>query len=83
MLKGSQADKLTAKKSEQVMNRDGHVISGFVLCHPDTGHRCIIEMSAVRWLTNKESWWLMHESESPLNAEVCHGANNQQRNDNE
>lgn len=50
------------------MKRDGYNITGFVLCHPVTGNRCIVEMSACRWLTNDEMWWLMHISESPLTA---------------
>lgn len=57
-----QAARLTADKTATVVRRDGYQITGFVLCHPETGNRCIIEMSACRWLTNEESWWLMHVS---------------------
>ena len=68
VLQDAQAADLTAEKSAVVMKRDGYNITGFVLCHPVTGNRCIVEMSACRWLTKDESWWLMHISESPLAA---------------
>jgi hypothetical protein len=57
---------LTAMKTASIINRSGHKITGFVLCHPETQERCIVEMSACRWLTNEEMWRLMHVSESPL-----------------
>lgn len=62
------AARLTAEKSETVQKRDGYRITGFVLHHPETGERCIVEMSAVRWLSKEESWWLMHESTSPIHS---------------
>jgi len=53
------ARELTALKTASI--RDGGFrISGFVLCHPETHQRCIVEMSACRWLSNDESWALMH-----------------------
>ena len=67
-----QAARLTAEKSETVQKRDGYQITGFVLCHPETGARCIVEMSACRWLSKEESWWLMHESESPIHSANTH-----------
>lgn len=62
VLRDAFAADLTAEKSAVVMKRDGYNITGFVLCHPVTGNRCIVEMSACRWLTKDESWWLMHVS---------------------
>ena len=62
VLRAAPAADLTAEKSAVVMQRDGYNVTGFVLCHPATGNRCIVEMSACRWLTKDESWWLMHVS---------------------
>ena len=62
VLRDAFAADLTVEKTAVVMNRDQYHITGFVLCHPVSGARCIVEMSAVRWLTKEESWWLMHIS---------------------
>ena len=62
VLRDAFAADLTVEKTAVVMNRDQYQITGFVLCHPVSGRRCIVEMSAVRWLTKEESWWLMHIS---------------------
>ena len=64
VLRDAFAADLTAEKSAVVMKRDGYNITGFVLCHPVSGNRCIVEMSACRWLTKEESWWLMHISKT-------------------
>ena len=69
VLGDAQAATLTAKKTDTVQRRDGYRVTGFVLCHPETGSRCIVEMSAVRWLSKGESWWLMHTSRSPLDSD--------------
>lgn len=65
-----QAASLTASKTDSIIQRGcyrgDYRISGFVLCN-EQGDRCLVEMSAVRWLDKDEMWWLMHESESPLN----------------
>lgn len=66
VLRDVQSADLTAMKAASIIKRSGHKITGFVVCHPETGERCIVEMSACRWLTNAEMWWLMHVSESPL-----------------
>lgn len=68
VLRDAQSADLTAMKAASIINRSGHKITGFVVCHPQTHERCIVEMSACRWLTNEEMWWLMHVSESPLTA---------------
>ena len=65
VLNGAPAAKLTAQKAETVLHR-GFELTGFVLCNPRTGERCIVEMSAVRWLDKDSAWWLMHESPSKL-----------------
>ncbi len=67
VLGGAQAADLTAMKTASIMSRQGYKITGFVVCHPETHERCIVEKSACRWLTNEEMWWLMHVSKSPLN----------------
>lgn len=66
VLRDAQSADLTAMKAASIIKRSGHKITGFVVCHPETGERCIVEMSACRWLTNAEMRWLMHVSESPL-----------------
>jgi len=68
VLRDAQDADLTAMKTASIIHRSGHQITGFVVCHPETNERCIVEMSACRWLTNDEMWWLMHVSESPLTA---------------
>jgi hypothetical protein len=68
VLRDAQSADLTAMKTASIINRSGHKITGFVVCHPETHERCVVEMSACRWLTNEEMWWLMHVSESPLTA---------------
>ena len=62
ILRDAQAADLTAMKTASIINRSGHQITGFVVSHPETHERCIVEMSACRWLTNEEMWWLMHVS---------------------
>ncbi|UQN71777.1 hypothetical protein NUJ28_06170 [Burkholderia multivorans] len=52
-------DRLTDQKAAHIMQRDGYKLTGVVLCRDD-GARCIVESSAVRWLTKDESWALMH-----------------------
>ena len=58
ILGGFQSARLTAEKTETIMDRDGYQISGFVLCSPD-GKRAIVEMSAVRWLNKDTMFKLM------------------------
>ena len=64
LLADAPAARLTAEQAQVVMSRDGYKITGVVLCHPVSGDRCIVEMSACRWLTKAESWWLMHISKT-------------------
>lgn len=55
------ARNLTASKTADCIKRDGSQITGFVVTD-QWGGIGIIDKSAVRWLTNKEMWWLMHDS---------------------
>lgn len=64
LLGDAPAADLTALKTASIIERSGYKITGFVVCHPLTDERGIIEMSACRWLSNKEMWWLMHVYES-------------------
>lgn len=59
---------LTESKTQFICQRDGMTVSGFVVTSAATGECAIIDKSAVRWLSKDELWWLMHESDSPLNA---------------
>ncbi len=52
---------LTARKTASIMRRDGSRITGFILTG-ETDIIGIVDKSAVRWITRKEFWWLMHES---------------------
>jgi hypothetical protein len=72
-----QGANLTARKAVTIIERDGYKISGFTLVNTETGDRAIVEMSAVRWISNKESWWLMHESKSPINEMIGQLTNEQ------
>lgn len=57
-------DRLTAAKTETIIRREGYEISGFILILPTTGHRCLVELSAVRWLPNEAMLALMGDSPS-------------------
>jgi hypothetical protein len=50
---------LTAKKTLAVIDRDQSRITGFVLTGRN-GETTIVNSSAVRWLSGKEMWELMH-----------------------
>ena len=55
---------MTEFKSKLIQQTFGCEPTGYVLCDPKTGRRCIVEMGAVRWLETEEMWILMHtESE--------------------
>ncbi len=56
------AARLTVEKTARIIEHSGYKLSGFVVLNDETNARGIIEMSAVRWLTNAEMWWLMHTS---------------------
>lgn len=53
---------LTAMKTASLLTPErGYEVTGFVVTskHGELG---IIDKSAVRWLTQAEMWWLMHDS---------------------
>lgn len=63
-----QGARLTAEKTASIEGfayYHQYKISGFVLCN-ENGDRCIVEMSAVRWLKNQNMQTLMHGTESPF-----------------
>ena len=62
---GENPCELTAKKTAWMMERDKMQVTGFVVTSP-TGLIGIVDKSAVRWLTDKEMWWLMHDSPTPI-----------------
>lgn len=51
-------DRLTEFKAQSIAER-GFAITGVVLTDP-SGAKCIVDLSAVRWLSNDEFWDLMH-----------------------
>lgn len=53
---------LTAKKALSIMERDQSRITGFVLTGRN-GETAIVNSAAVRWLSGKEMWGLMHFNE--------------------
>jgi len=63
VLQDAPAADLTALKTASIIKHGGYRITGFVVRHPEWENRGIIEMSACRWLTKDEMWWLMHVSE--------------------
>jgi hypothetical protein len=50
---------LTHRKAKGIIKDRGYHVTGFVLSRPD-GDKCIVDMSAVRWLTGKEFFEMMH-----------------------
>lgn len=55
-------DRLTREKTKHIMSRDGFSITGFVLTD-ETGKKCIVDMSAVRWMDCDEFFKMMHPAE--------------------
>jgi len=53
---------LTHKKTKQIIQRYGFFVSGFVLTRED-GSKCVVDMSAVRWMDADEFFKMMHPSE--------------------
>lgn len=53
-------DRLTAQKADHICERDGYAVTGVVLTLQD-GRACIVNQSAVRWLSGvRDLWNLMH-----------------------
>jgi hypothetical protein len=55
----SQVIPLTHRKAKGIIKDRGYHVTGFVLSRPD-GDKSIVDMSAVRWLTGKEFFEMMH-----------------------
>jgi hypothetical protein len=54
---------MTVKKTLAIMERDQSRITGFVLTGRN-GETTIVNHSAVRWLSGREMWELMHGKEA-------------------
>lgn len=54
---------LTHRKAKGIIKDNGYHVTGFVLSRPD-GDKCIVDMSAVRWLSGKEFFEIMHPIET-------------------
>jgi hypothetical protein len=50
---------LTHRKTKGIIKDRGYNVTGFVLTRED-GDKCIVDMSAVRWLTDKGFFEMMH-----------------------
>lgn len=57
-------DRLTRQKATHIIARDGFQVSGVVLTKPN-GSVCIVDKSAVRWLTGDELFRVMHPDAPP------------------
>jgi len=51
-------DRLTREKAAHICDRDQFVATGYVLT--GNGQKCIVDLSAVRWLDTDTFWNLMH-----------------------
>jgi hypothetical protein len=61
--------RLTHEKTKQIIERDGHKITGFVMTKDD-GEKCIVDMSAVRWFFKGEDFSRMMHPDNAPRAEV-------------
>jgi len=51
---------LTHRKAKGIIKDRGYNVTGFVLTENVAENKCIVDMSAVRWLTGKEFFEMMH-----------------------
>lgn len=56
----------TAYKAQCVAETFGHEHTGYVLTHPETGQKCIVDYSACRWIKKDDFGRLMHEQNPTL-----------------
>lgn len=61
--------RLTHEKTKQIIERDGHKITGFVMTK-DGGEKCIVDMSAVRWFFKGEDFSRMMHPVAVSQSEV-------------
>lgn len=50
---------LTHRKTKDIINRDGFAVTGFVMTK-ENGEKCVVDMSAVRWMSSGEFFKMMH-----------------------
>lgn len=55
----SQVIQLTHNKTKHIIARDRFSVTGFVLTK-ENGDKCIVDMSAVRWMSRDEFFTMMH-----------------------
>lgn len=59
---------LTHNKAQHIIERDGYVVTGFVLTKNKEGReysKCIVDMSAVRWFDDGMTFFRMMHSDTP------------------
>lgn len=56
----------SAYKAQFVTETFGHEHTGYVLTHPETGQKCIVDYSACRWIKGADFGRLMHEQNPTL-----------------
>jgi hypothetical protein len=64
VLNNAQSANLTAKKARHIQTKNGHQITGVVLCHPETGERCIVDMATCKWFSKKDFDIMMHDTQT-------------------
>ena len=58
----AQSKNLTAKKTNEIMQRDKSVITGFVVTDA-YGNVAIVDKSAVRWMSKDQLWQFFHSDQ--------------------
>jgi hypothetical protein len=58
----AQSKNLTAKKTNEIMQRDKSVITGFVVTDA-SGNVAIVDKSAVRWMSKDQLWQFFHSNQ--------------------
>lgn len=56
----------TGYKAKFVNENFGHVHTGYVMTHPETGQKCIVDLMACRWVKKDDFGRLMHEQNPTL-----------------
>lgn len=59
----STRDRLTDLKANSIVGNNGYRMTGHILTHDSKG-KCLVDLSAVRWLQLDEFWSLMHPEPS-------------------
>lgn len=61
----SQVTQLTRRKAKQIIEQNGFEVTGFVMTD-ENGKKCIVDMSAVRWMSRDEFYKIMHPQAEDL-----------------